>query len=176
MKRNLTISIGLIVLLSAAAFGQLRIVPMKYSKVNLVSGKNSAVVDLENDLTKGTLAGNPPHIYRVLFTAKKAGFLYLVANVRSSSPISDPMGPCGGDAPQSILWIKADATLKTREMNSEIYESCSYNFYDSKLRVTKTGFTAHYGGRELKTMKYDNREPEKGLVVTSMLEPPDKKE
>jgi len=175
MRRKIAISIGLMLLLSAAVFGQLRLVPMKYSKVKLVNGKHSVTFDLDEALagTNGTMPGEAPHKYRVLFTTQKDGFLYLVANVQSRSPISDPMAPCGGDSPQSILWIKADKTLKTREIDSQIYASCSYNFYDSKLKVAKTGFTAHYGGRELHTMKYDNREPEKGLVVTSMLEPPD---
>ena len=162
-------------LLSAAALGQLRLVPMKYSKVKLVNGKHSVTVDLDEALagTNGTMPGEAPHKYRVLFWAQKDGFLYLVANVQSRSPISDKNAPCGGDSPRSILWIKADKTLKTRKVDSQIYASCSYNYYDSLLKVTKTGLTASYGGRELHTMTYDNRKPEKGLVVTSMLEPPD---
>ena len=176
MKRTTTyIPFLFVLLLSSAAFGQLRLVPIKYSKVKLVNGKHSVTVALDEALagTNGAMPGEAPHKYRVLFTTRKDGFLYLVDNVQSRSPISDPMAPCGGDSPQSILWIKADKTLKTREVDSQINASCSYNFYDSKLKVTKAGFTAHYGGRELKTMKYDNREPQKGLVVTSMLEPPD---
>ena len=51
-----------LLMFTSAAFGQLRLVPMKYSSVKLVNGKHSVVVDLENDLTDGTLPGNPPHI------------------------------------------------------------------------------------------------------------------
>lgn len=175
MMRRPSYIVFLVTLLSVAAFAQLRLVPMKYSKVKLVSGKHSAVVDLEEALigSSGSLAGEPPHKYRALFTTHKEGFLYLVANVQSHSPISDPMAPCGGDRPQAILWIKADKTLKTREFQSEIYQSCSYNYYDSKLKVTKTSLRADYGGREKKVLKYDNAAPEKGLVVTTMVERPD---
>jgi hypothetical protein len=155
--------------------GHLRLSPVRGgSKIKLIYGARSVTVDLDDALGNGTMPGDPPHRYRVLFTAEKGGFVYLVANVQSRSPISDKNAPCGGDSPRAILWIKADKTLKTREFDSQIYASCSYNFYDSKLQVKKTGFTAHYGGRELETMKYDNRNPEKGLVVTSMLEPPDR--
>ena len=172
MRRNLVITIGLL-LLSSAAFGQLRIVPLKFSEIKLVNGKKSVVVDLEDALTgtNGTMPGNAPHKYRVLFTAKKDGFLYLVANVQSRSPISNPMGPCGGDAPQSILWIKADKTLKTREIDSQIYASCSYNYYDSKVRTTETGITINYGGSKKMEFRYDNLEPQKGLVIKELLTP-----
>jgi len=181
MTRRLTLAFFTAIFLLSLATASvaqdgLKLLPMKNSKVKLVSGKHSVTVDLDEALagTNGTMPGEAPHTYRVLFTTQKDGFLYLVANVQSRSPTSDPMAPCGGDSPQSILWIKADKTLKTRVVDSQIYASCSYNFYDSKLKVTKTGLTAHYGGRELHTMKYDNREPEKGLIITSMLEPPDR--
>lgn len=168
MKKTLLISTCLIFSMSAAAFGQLRLVPMKYSGVKLVNGKYSATVDLENDLSDGTLPGNPPHRYRVWFTAAKDGFFYLVANVQSHSPISNPMGPCGGDSPQSILWIKADKTLKTKEMNSQIYASCSYNYYDSKVKISKTGIVINYGGSKKKRLTYDNAKPEDGLKVEEL--------
>ena len=159
----------MMMLVSASAFGQLQIVPMKYSKVKLVKGKHSVVVDLENDLAGGTLPGNPPHKYRVLFTARKDGFLFLVANVQSHSPISDPNAPCGGDSPQSVLWIKTDTTLKKREFQNEIYQSCSYNYYDSKVKVTRTALTITYGtAREKIALLYDNTAPELGLLLTEV--------
>ena len=172
MKRYFAITTGLMLLLSVAAFGQLRLVPMKYSQIKLINGKKSVVVDLEDALTgtNGTLPGNPPHKYRVLFRTQKDDFLYLVANVQSRSPISDPMAPCGGDSPQSILWIKADKTLKTREFDSQIYASCSYNYYDSKVRLGKTRLKVKYGGEpeawsfKIIEMSYDNRKPEWGLM------------
>ena len=170
MRLFSTVAIGAIILLaSAAAFGQLRLVPLKGSKIKLVNGTQSAVVDLEDALlsTSGTMPGDPPHRYRVLFTTAKGSFLYLVVNVQSHSPISDPRAPCGGDAPQAILWIKADKTLATREFQSEIYESCSYNYYGSKVQITKTGLTINYGTpRQKIALSYGNSTPELGMLVT----------
>ena len=153
---------------SMAISGQaLKLVPRKYSEVELVFGKKSVIFDLDEALigSNGSLPGNAPHKYRALFTAEKDEFIYLVANVRSSSPVTNKNAPCGGDSPQSILWIKADKTLKKREVQSEIYESCSYNYYDSKLTVSKTGLLAKYGGSQKLELRYNNREPEKGLRV-----------
>jgi hypothetical protein len=154
-----------------SAQGMLQLVPVRgTSKVKLVYGKKSATVDLDDMLagTNGAMPGEPPHRYTVLFKAEKDGELYLVAKVCSGSPISDPMAPCGGDHPCAIFWIKADKTLKEKEFQSEIYESCSYNFYDSKVALTKTGLKINYGSaREKKELVYDNAQPEKGLAVTT---------
>lgn len=168
MRRANLILIAIVALaLAIPASAQMKLVARKYSEVELAYAKRSVIFDLDDALigSNGSLPGNPPHKYRTLFTAEKDGILYLVANVRSASPITNPMAPCGGDSPQAILWIKADKTLKNREVQSEIYASCSYNYYDSKLNITKTGLVAKYGGREKLEMKYDNREPEKGLVI-----------
>ena len=147
------------------------------SKIKLVYGKRSAVVDLEDALsgTNGSLPGNPPHIYRVLFTARKEGYLYMVANVRSRSPISSPNAACGGDSPQAVLWIKADKTLKTREFQSYIYQSCSYNYYKSKMKLTKNRLAVSYKSSEtknvplgtVKIVRYENSRPDEGLKVSS---------
>jgi hypothetical protein len=155
---------------SSPAQGKLQLVPVRgTSKVKLVYGAKSATVDLDEVLagTNGAMPGEPPHRYTVLFKAEKDGGLYLVVKVCSGSPISDPMAPCGGDHPCAILWIKTDKALKEKEFQSEIYESCSYNFYDSKVALTKTGLKINYGsGREKKELVYDNAQPEKGLAVT----------
>jgi len=176
MIRIIAFLIGLMLLFSTAASGQLRLVPLKYSNVKLVNGKHSKVVDLDEVLigSNGSLAGNAPHKYRVLFRTSKEGFFYLVAYVRSSSPISNPMGPCGGDSPEAILWIKADPKFETLAFQSEIYASCSYNYYHSKLRITSSSLRADYGGRTLKTLRYNNLSPDLGLVVTEMIERPAK--
>ncbi len=156
--------------LAIDAGAQIRLVARKYSEVELAYAKRSVIFDLDDALigSNGSLPGNAPHKYRTLFTAEKDGFLYLVANVRSGSPITNPMAPCGGDSPQSILWIKADKTLKKREVRSEIYASCSYNYYDSKLSISKTGLVAKYGGSQKLELRFDIREPEKGLVVAKV--------
>lgn len=157
-------------LLASVVAGQtnLKLVPRKYSEVELVLGSRSVIFDLEEALTgtNGILAGNPPHKYKVLFTASRDGFYYLVANVRSGSPVSDPMAPCGGDSPQAVLWIKADKTLKKREVQSEIYASCSYNYYDIKVKMAKNGVVIIFGGEKTKRLEYDNLQPEKGLFIS----------
>lgn len=154
--------------LAASAQSALKLVPRKYSEVELAYGKKSVIFDLDDALTgtNGSLPGNPPHKYRMLFTAEKDGFVYLVANVRSASPITSPMAPCGGDSPQSILWIKADKTLKNRETQSEIYASCSYNYYDSKVKQSKNGIVITYGGEKKKRLEYDNLKPDLGLTIS----------
>lgn len=168
MRIAATVLVIFVTALFASAQSALKLVPRKYSEVELAYGKQSVIFDLDDALTgtNGSLPGNPPHKYRILFTAEKEGFVYLVANVRSTSPITSPMAPCGGDSPQSILWIKADKTLKNREVQSEIYASCSYNYYDSKVKQTKTGIVITYGGEKKKTLGYDNLNPEKGLMIT----------
>jgi hypothetical protein len=153
----------------SAAQGTLQLVPVRgSSQIKLVYGKKSVRVDLDEVLagTDGVLAGEPPHRYKVFFSAQKDGSLYLVVKVCSGSPVSNPMASCGGDHPCAILWIKAGKTLKEKEFQSEIYESCSYNYYDSKLKLTKTGLKINYGSaREKKELVYDNAKPDKGLVV-----------
>lgn len=153
---------------AASAQSVLKLVPRKYSEVELALGKRSVIFDLDDALigANGSLPGNPPHKYRTLFTAEKDAFVYLVVNVRSSSPITNPMAPCGGDSPQSILWIKADKTLKKREVQSEIYESCSYGYYDSEVKRTKNSIVIGYGSNKNIRLEYNNLAPENGLVVT----------
>lgn len=168
MRVALTALVILATALAAVGQSALKLVPRKHAEVELAYGKRSVILDLDDALigSNGSLPGNPPHKYRTLFTSEKDGFVYLVANVRSASPISNPMAPCGGDSPQSILWIKADKTLKDRELRSEIYASCSYNYFDSKVKQSKTGIVIGYGAEKNTRLEYDNSQPEKGLVVT----------
>jgi hypothetical protein len=152
----------------ASAQARLRLTAAKGSPVITLSYlKKSVKIDLDEELlgTNGVLPGNEPHRYTVLFATEKNGSLYLVAKVCSASPISNPMGPCGGDSPCAILWIKIDKALKEREIQCEIYASCSYNYYDSKVKLTKTGLDIDFGGSVKKRMIYDNAEAEKGLVI-----------
>lgn len=167
MKRSILLILVLGLLVPAAAFGQLTLVPMKYSKVKLKVGTRSTTVDLDREMdgSYGTMPGNPPHKFKVLFTAAKGKFYYLVVNVRSRSPISDKNAPCGGDEPQSVLWIKVDRKLKHPQLQSEVYQSCSFNFYDSKVKRAKSTLVIDFGGSEKRRMTYDNRHPEKGIDV-----------
>ncbi len=144
-----------------------QLVARRYAEVELVYGKRSVIFDLDKELmgANGSMPGSAPHTYKVLFSTEKNGFLYLVANVRSRSPISNPMAPCGGDAPQAILWIKADKTLLKREVQSEIYESCSYNYRNSRVTRSRSGLIVDYGDERRIRLEYDNLRPELGLVV-----------
>lgn len=170
----LLVSVLLLCGASALAQTALRLVPLKGNKVKLVYGLKTATVELESEIsgTNGSLPGEPPNVYKVLFTTEKDGFLYLVANLRSRSPISDKNAPCGGDRPRAILLIKADELLKKTEVQSEIYESCSYNYYNSKVDLRKMQITIDYGSnREKKHLLYDNLHPENGLWLGIKLTP-----
>lgn len=175
MKRLTLITVLLIALVAGAgaAFSQMRLKlsPVgRSSKVRLVYGQRSVTVDLDGEMdgSYGSMPGDPPHRFNVWFTAEKDGFLYLVAHVRSHSPISDKNAPCGGDAPESILWIKADRSLKDRHLQSEVYQSCSFNYYHSVVRRSKNGLVIDFGGGEKRRMTYDNRHPDKGLDITKL--------
>ena len=157
----------------AAAQTGLRLVPLKGSKVRLVAHGRSATINLDDELSgNGSMPGNPPHRYKVLFTTEKGGYLYLVANVQSHSPVSNKNAPCGGDSPQSLMWIKIDKKLKGPEFENEIYDSCSYNLCDSKVKITKSGVSIKYGGSKPKELIYSNYEPEKGFFLSDMLAKP----
>ncbi|HQZ94984.1 MAG TPA: hypothetical protein PK108_15160 [Pyrinomonadaceae bacterium] len=168
MRIAITALVICITALAASAQSALKLVPRKYSEVEIAFGKRSVIFNLDDALTgtNGSLPGNPPHKYRTLFTAERDGLVYLVANVQSSSPITSPMAPCGGDSPQAILWIRADKTLKNRKIQSEIYASCSYNYYDSKVKQSKNGIVVTYGGEKKKRLEYDNVNPDKGLMIS----------
>ena len=180
MKTLAITTFALILLMCSALNGlaqrKLILTPRHGSSVKLSYGARSVTIDLDEALSgTNSMPGNPPHIYKVLFTAEKGGFLYLVAKVRSHSPISNPMGPCGGDRPESMLWIRVDKKLKDHELESEIYRSCSYNYYDSVVKITKSGLTIKYGGKKPKELIYNNFEPEKGFVLGEFLAHPELK-
>jgi hypothetical protein len=127
----------------------------------------SAHVNMEQE-TQPTMPGDPSHHYKVLFTAVKDRHVYLLVTVCSHSPISNPNAPCGGDRPCALLWIKADASLSHREIKSEIFDSCSYNYFQvGKTRLAGSKLTIVYeetsGGPKTK-LTYDNTHPERGIL------------
>jgi hypothetical protein len=167
---GLAVTLLIFVAAPVRAQNRLQLKPLRgSSKVRLVYDSLSRVLDLDEALagTNGTMPGEPPHRYTVWFTTQKDGFLYLVAKVCSASPISNPNAPCGGDRPCAILWIKVDMKLTAPVVQCEIYESCSYNYYDSEVKRDATGFTILIGGPKKKVLTYDNRAPEDGLEVLS---------
>ncbi|MEO6393278.1 MAG: hypothetical protein ABIP75_15615 [Pyrinomonadaceae bacterium] len=156
---------------SAAPARGLRLISVKgTSKVKLVYRANSIVVDLDEALagTNGALAGEAPHQITTVFTIEKGNFIYLVAKVCSASPISEPMAPCGDDHSCAVLWIKTDRALKSPVFQCEIYESCSYNYYDSNYLRDQDGLRITYGGAKKRQLVFELLQPEKGLVVTEL--------
>ncbi len=128
-------------------------------------GAKSARINMEQETD---LPGNPPHRYQVLFTAVKDEQVYLLVRVCSRSPMSNPMGPCGGDQPCALLWIKADETLGHREITSEVFASCSYNYEQvGKTRIGGGKLAIVYedtSHRKKIELSYDNAHPEQGIV------------
>jgi hypothetical protein len=137
-------------------------------RVTLVYKQRSARVNMEQE-TQDTLPGNPPHRYKVLFTAVKDKHIYLLVRVCSGSPISNPNAPCGGDRPCALLWIKAGLSMVRREIKSEIFASCSYNYHQvGKTRLAGSKLTIVYEETShsgLKTeLTYNNTYPERGIL------------
>jgi hypothetical protein len=134
-------------------------------QVKLSYAGKLARIKMENE---ADLPGNPEHRYQVLFTAVKDKQVYLLVRVCSRSPMSNPMGPCGGDEPCALLWIKADASLRHREIRSEIYASCSYNFDQiGKTNLTVNKLVIVYedsAHRKKIELTYDNERPGQGIL------------
>lgn len=157
-----SLSVGSVVAQNAVGFYPGRggdIVTLRYQH-------RSARVDMEQE-TQPTMPGDPSHHYRVLFTAVKDNHVYLLVRVCSASPISNPYAPCGGDRPCALLWIKADASLVHREIKSEIFDSCSYNYFQvGKTRLTGSKLSIVYeetSGGPKTELTYDNEHPERGV-------------
>lgn len=114
------------------------------------------------------LPGNPAHHYQVLFMAVKVKHVYLLLRVCSRSPMSNPMGPCGGDEPCALLWIKADKDMAHHEIKSEIFASCSYNFDQiGKTRIAGGKLVIVYqdtSQRKKIELSYDNAHPDQGIL------------
>jgi hypothetical protein len=150
---------------SVVAQSRVQFIPNRSGEqVKIVYGGKSARLKMEEE---ADLPGNPAHSYQVLFTAVKDSQVYVLVRVCSRSPMSNPMGPCGGDRPCALLWMKTDAFLGHREIKSEIFASCSYN-YDQvgKTRIAGGKLVIVYEdtSRQGKTeLTYDNAHPEQGI-------------
>jgi hypothetical protein len=173
------VACGLLLLLGSAMSTQvvaqslMRLVPLRGgSKVRLIYKKRAVVVNMEEEV-RDTLPGNEPHRYKTLLTAAKDGTLFMLVRVCSGSPISNPNAPCGGDSPCALLWIKANEKLANREIKSEIYASCSYNYYVvGAPRIARGKLTVVYQkgvdfGDKVE-LSYDNQHPERGIVLKEL--------
>jgi len=134
-------------------------------QAKLIYGGKSARIKMDDE---ADLPGNPAHHYQVLFTAVRVKHVYLLLRVCSRSPMSNPMGPCGGDEPCALLWIKAEKDMAHHEIKSEIFASCSYNFDQiGKTRIAGGKLVIVYedtAHRKKIELSYDNAHPEVGIV------------
>jgi len=164
--RGLVLCLSAFTASSVAAQTGVRFIPDRTGEqAKLMYGGKSARIKMEDE---ADLPGNPAHHYQVLFTAVKVKHVYLLLRVCSRSPMSNPMGPCGGDEPCALLWIKADKDMAQHEIKSEIFASCSYNYEQvgktridgGKLNIVYED-TAH---RKKIELSYDNAHPEHGIM------------
>jgi hypothetical protein len=151
---------------SAAAQTGVRFIPDRTGEqAKLMYGGKLALIKMEDE---ADLPGNPAHHYQVLFTAVKVQHVYLLLRVCSRSPMSNPMGPCGGDEPCALLWIKADKDMAHHEIKSEIFASCSYNFDQiGKTRIAGGKLFIVYqdtSQRKKIELSYDNAHPDQGIL------------
>jgi hypothetical protein len=117
-------------------------------RVRLAYRGRSKIVNLEKDFA-GTFVpgGNPPHRYTILLSVNRNDHLYLVAMFRSRSPMSNPMGPCGGDTPSALLLIKTSRALKVEDLATEVYDSCAFNggrYLKGEPKVTREVVTLDF--------------------------------
>ena len=151
---------------SVAAQTGVRFIPDRTcEQAKLMYGGKWARIKMEDE---ADLPGNPAHHYLVLFTAVKVKHVYLLLRVCSRSPMSNPMGPCGGDEPCALLWIKADKDMTHHEIKSEIFASCSYNFDQiGKTRIAGGKLVVVYedtAHRKKIELTYDNERPDQGIL------------
>lgn len=143
----------------------------KGERVRLSYKGRSKATNLEKDFAGAFVpGGDPPHRYTVLLSVERNSRLYLVAKFRSRSSMSEPMGPCGGDTPSTLLLIKATKDLKVKELSTEIYDSCAFNegrHVRGKPKVTREAVTLDFQqGNKLYTIKFDANRPDKKFQVS----------
>jgi hypothetical protein len=137
-------------------------------RVRLSYKGKSKAVSLDKDFAGAFVpGGEPPHRYTVLLSVERNSHLYLVAKFRSRSPMSDPMGPCGGDAPSTLLLIKASKALQVEELSTEVYDSCAFNggrYLRGRPKVTRNAVMLDFEERgKIYTLKFDANDPDKKL-------------
>lgn len=144
---------------------------VKYAKIRLGYGKKSAIVDLD-DANDITLGGNEPHRFKPYFATIKNNKIYYLFEVRSGSAMSNPSGFCGGDSPQTLVWLKTDLNLKVEEVKSEVFASCAYNggrYLQGKIQITFSGLRIVFEQQKTKSeINYDNLKPENGFEVKEL--------
>ena len=144
---------------------------VRNARIRLGYGKKSQVVDLAT--TDGvTLGGESPHRYKLFFTAVKEGKIFFLFQVQSGPAISDPNAPCGGDAPQTLVWLQTASDLQITVAKSEVFASCAYNggrYQQGKAQLTANKLRIIFEQQKDKTeISYDNQTPENGFTVKKL--------
>lgn len=147
------------------------LVKVKYAEIRLGYGKKNAVIDLDNT-PDVTLGGESNHRYKVYFVTVKDDRIYYLFQVQSGPALSNPSGFCGGDSPQTLVWLKTDLNLQVEEAESEVFASCAYNggrYLQGKIQLTDTNLKLVFEQQKTKTeIIYDNSMPEKGFEIKEL--------
>ena len=147
------------------------LIKVKGAKIRLGFGKKSAVVDLD-ETDDVTLGGEANHRFKLYFATAKDDKVYYLFEVQSGAAISDPNAPCGGDAPQTLVWLKTDLNLKVEAAKSEVFASCAYNggrYLQGKLKLTSNSLSLVFQQQLKKSeISYDNTKPENGFEIKEL--------
>jgi hypothetical protein len=166
------VAISLVTCLTLSAQTALRLKAIgNGERVRLSYKGRSKAMNLEKDFAGAFVpGGNPPHRYAVLLSVERNSHLYLVAKFRSRSAMSEPMGPCGGDTPSTLLLIKATKNLKVEELLTEIYDSCVFNggrYLRGRPKATRESVMLDFQqGNKIHTLKFDANDPERKFQVS----------
>jgi hypothetical protein len=139
------------------------------TKVRLAYKGRAALVDLDNT-GNITLGGQVWHKYRLYFAAAKNDKVYFLFQEQGGSPMSDSKGPCGGDQPRTLIWLKTDSKMKVEEAKSEVFASCAYNggrYQQGKTRIVadRLKILFEQQGQEYE-ITYDNKLPENSFALS----------
>jgi hypothetical protein len=140
----------------------------KTTKIKLWFGKKSAVINLD-ETDNVMLGGEGNHRYKLFFAVVKEDKIYYLFQVQSGSAMSNPMGPCGGDAPQTLFWLKTDLNLKVEQAKSEVFASCAYNggrYLQGKVQLMANTLNLIFQQQLKKTeISYNTLKPENGFEI-----------
>lgn len=147
------------------------LVKAKYAEIRLGYGKKNELVDLDNTADV-TLGGESNHRYKLYFATVKDDKIYYLFQVQSGPALSNPSGFCGGDSPQTLVWLKTDLNLKVEEAKSEVFASCAYNggrYLQGKIQISTTNLKLVFEQQKTKTvLTYNNSMPEKGFEIKEL--------
>jgi hypothetical protein len=142
------------------------------TKVRLAYKGKAALIDLDNT-DNVTLGGESWHRYRLFFTAVRDGKVYFLFQEQGGSPMSNPNGPCGGDSPQTLIWLQTDLRMRVELAKSEVFASCAFNggrYQQGRTRIVGNRLTIVFEEHgEKRALNYDNKAPEKSFTVASFI-------